>query len=155
MKNNKGLSAVVTTLIIILLTIVAIMIIWGVVRSLLNNSSDTIEKSQVCLEIDIQATKVVSVSTGNSTTGYNVTVTRGAGGEDIVEGLEIIISSDSEASGVKDTLEAFGPMEMKTYYIDTTITNVTTARVAAYFTDNNGEKQRCPETTYTFKAIGA
>jgi flagellin-like protein len=151
MKNNKGLSAVVTTLIIILLTIVAIMIIWGVVRGLLDNSSNTIDKSTKCLEIDIQATKVINTSDGN----YSVTVTRTAGGEDIIEGLEIILSSDTDASDVLDTAEGFAPMNMKTYSIyKLGLANVTTARVSAYFTDDNGEKQRCPETTYTFKAVG-
>jgi flagellin-like protein len=150
MKNNKGLSAVVTTLIIILLTIVAIMIIWGVVKGLLDNSSKTIDKSTKCLEIDIQATKVVNNSAGN----YSVTVARTSGGEDIIEGIEIVLQSDSDASDVTIFEEAFGPMKVKTFSIyKEGLSNVSRAIVSAYFTDSNGEKQRCPETTYNFKAI--
>lgn len=149
MKNNKGLSAVVTTLIIILLTIVAIMIIWGVVKGLLDNSSSTIDKSTRCLEIDIQATRVVNVSTGN----YSVTIARGAGGEDIIEGVEIVLQSEGDASIVQTQEEAFTPMMIKTYSL-VGPANVSKAIVSAYFTDTKGEKQRCPAATYNFKAIG-
>jgi len=149
MKNNKGLSAVVTTLIIILLTIVAIMIIWGVVKGLLDNSKGTIETSTACLEIDIQATKVMNVSSGN----YTVTIARTSGGEDIIEGIEIVLSSETDASGVVTFEDAFTPMMIKSYNMAGPA-NVTKATVAGYFTDGKGEKQRCPQTSYSFQAIG-
>lgn len=154
MKNNKGLSAVVTTLIIILLTIVAIMIIWGVVRGLLDKSSGTIDVSSKCMDIDVRATKVMNNSEAVAGTGnYSVTVTRSSGGDDI-EGLEIVLSSDTDASDVFDSTEALAPLGVKTYSIAKAgLTNVTKARVAAYFTDSKGEKQRCPETVYEFKTV--
>jgi len=152
MKNNKGLSTVVTTLIIILLTIVAIMIIWGVVKGLLDNNSSTIDKSTMCLEIDIQATKVVSIDALNGS--YNVTVARTSGGKDIIEGIEIVLQSDSDASDVTLIEGAFAPMKIGTYTVTKAgLTNVSKAIVSAYFTDTKGEKQRCPETIYNFKAI--
>jgi len=66
MKNTKGLSTVVTTLIIILLVLVAIGIIWGVVNNLLGKSSGTIEISTKCLDVNVKATKV-AVSGGTET----------------------------------------------------------------------------------------
>ena len=150
MKNNKGLSAVVTTLIIILLTIVAIMIIWGVVRGLLDKSSGAIDVSAKCMDIDVRATKVANTSIQGN---YSVTVTRSSGGDEI-EGLEIVLSSETDASDVVDTTETLAPLGVKTYsVVKTGLTDVTKARVAAYFTDSKGDKQRCPETVYEFKAV--
>jgi hypothetical protein len=66
MKNNKGLSQVVTTLIIILLVLVAIGIIWGVVSNLLDKSKITISSSTRCMDLDVKATKIEATTSGSS-----------------------------------------------------------------------------------------
>ena len=90
MKNKKGLSQVVTTLIIILLVLVAIGIIWGVVSNLLDKSKGTIESSTKCMDLDVKATKVVDNSDGS----FDVTLTRTANGEDI-SGVKVVIYSNN------------------------------------------------------------
>ena len=55
--NSRGLSAVVTTLIIILLVIVALGIIWVVVKNILNKESEEIALTS--LTFDLEVTKAV------------------------------------------------------------------------------------------------
>jgi flagellin-like protein len=49
--EKKGLSAVVTTLIIILLVLVAVGIIWVVVRNVVEEGGSTIDLSVKCLDV--------------------------------------------------------------------------------------------------------
>ncbi len=56
-KNNKGLSTVVTTLIIVLLVLVAIGLIWAFVLPLIQNSGTEVEEEsqylmKSCAELD-------------------------------------------------------------------------------------------------------
>jgi flagellin-like protein len=53
MKNTKGLSGIVTTLIIILLVFVAVAALWGTLQDLLGNTTNKITMSQVCMDIEI------------------------------------------------------------------------------------------------------
>ena len=62
MRNNKGLSTVVTTLIIILLVLVAVGIIWGVVNNLLNKTKGKIQSSAECFDLDVSAVNVLPVN---------------------------------------------------------------------------------------------
>jgi len=59
-QNKKGLSTIVTTLIIVLLVLVAVGIIWVVVRNILNKNSEEIslDKFTVTLKVDSQNVKV-------------------------------------------------------------------------------------------------
>ena len=56
MKNKRGLSAIVATLLIILLTLVAVGIIWFAVRNIVQGGADQIEASAKCTAVDISAT---------------------------------------------------------------------------------------------------
>lgn len=66
--NKKGLSTVVTTLIIILLVLVAVGIIWIVVRNVIEQGADNIDISTKCLNVDVRVTNAsCSQSVGNCT----------------------------------------------------------------------------------------
>ena len=142
MKNNKGLSTVVTTLIIILLVLVAVGIIWGVVNNLLGKSTGTIETSTKCLDVDVRATKVVS----NSGTQYNVTLYRAPTGDGEV-GAKIVFVSDTENSGTVDFTRKLEPLDRFTEDIDGQIQNATKVEVTTYFEDDSGKETYCPITT--------
>ena len=55
-KQKKGLSTVVTTLIIILLVLVAVGIIWIVVRGVIEGGTKEIDYGVKCLKTDVRAT---------------------------------------------------------------------------------------------------
>jgi len=150
-NNKKGLSMIVSTLIIILLVLVAVGVIWVVVNNLIQEGTDTIEISQKCLDVNIQATKVV----GNGTEfNYNVTLLRAAGGEAIA-GVKL---SFTDATGTSNALVDYNgniaPLDRVTITnLDGTAlaNNATKVEVTAYFEDDSGVEQLCSQSTdYSF-----
>ena len=59
--HKKGLSTVITTLIIILLVLVAVGIIWVVVRNTVEEGVSQIDFGSECLKVDVKATAVEKV----------------------------------------------------------------------------------------------
>ena len=106
MKNNKkGLSTVITTLVIILLVLVAVGIIWVVIRNVVEEGSEEVSKGAECINLK---TKIFENSF-NCNGGYtecNVTVQRLSGGDKmrsikvsaINNGGVIMTGNTSEAS---------------------------------------------------------
>ena len=150
MKNKKGLSQVVTTLIIILLVLVAIGIIWGVVSNLLDKSKGTIESSAKCMDLDVKATKVVDNSDGS----FDVTLTRTANGEDISGVKVVIYSNNSLNTEVIDVAYAIAQLETSIQQANSTTyengfpagSKVAKIDVTPYFTDDSGVDQLCSVT---------
>ncbi len=143
MKNTKGLSGIVTTLIIILLVLVSVGIIWGVVNNLLNKSTGTIETSTKCLDVDVHATKVVQ---GSALDSYNVTLYRTPTGDGVV-GAKIVFVSAIENSGALDFGATLGPLDRITKEVIDAIENATKVEVTTYFEDDSGNQKYCPTTT--------
>ena len=82
--DKRGLSGVITTLILILLTLVAIGVIWVVVANLIGEGANTINTGQFTLDLVIDEVIVTD-------TRANVRVTRNSGDGDLT-GLKFIIS---------------------------------------------------------------
>ena len=59
--NKKGLDAIVTTIIIILLALVAIGIIWAVLRNVVQQGADQVDNNAKCISVDLEAVSVVPV----------------------------------------------------------------------------------------------
>lgn len=139
MINKKGLSDVVTTLIIILLSLVAIGIIWVVVNNVLESGTETTEINAKCLQVDIQANAASCTAGGVC----NVTYKRSAGGEDI-DGI-VIILSNGVASNQTQIAGNIAPLATKT--LTDFVTGLSpvpnTAEIAAYFIDESGNQQTC------------
>jgi len=148
MKNNKGLSEVVTTLIIILLVLVAIGIIWGVVSNLLDKSKNTVDINTKCMDVGVKVVSITETQEGN----YSLTVTRTSTGDEI-DGVALKIYlndstvygplyfSSTEISPLKTiTLEAVdGDMN-----INEESQTITKTELYAFFTDDSGVDQLCP-----------
>ncbi len=135
MNNKKGLSDVVTALIIILLVLVALGIVWVVIRNLIDSSSGQIDTLSQCPLINVNIVSAVYDPVADK---LNVTVERAAGGGDI-NGV-LVVASDGTTSASNDTVD-LNELDRKTAVISmsTTPTSVT---VAPYFTVN-GERQVC------------
>ncbi len=139
--NKKGLSEVVTTLIIILLVLVAIGIVWAVVSNILSSGAAQTEISAKCLQVDVKATAAKCGSGGNCT----VTYTRTDSGDDI-DGV-LIVFSNGQNSSQKEISGNVAPLATKTITpeFETGITTpaIDKVEIAAYFIDASGNTQIC------------
>ena len=145
--NKRGLDAIVTTLIIILLAIVAIGIIWVVVRNVVQQGSEQIDISSKCIAVDLRAVSVSPVSgqVGN----YSVTLNRRAGG-DAIGGVKVSLFNDTANGGVRDFGVTLNELDTKTQTV-VGVTEANKLEYTAYFVDASGNEQLCSQTgTFTF-----
>ena len=144
-KDKHGLSTVVTTLIIILLVIVAIGIIWLVVRNLLNTETGTIDIQQKCLgtNLEFQEAACSYLSLGCGISMKNK-------GSESVDGFRFVFYAGSSAGILQDYTTAIPQLNV----ISTAViagnnlpvggyNTVDKVEVVPYFIDNNGDPQLC------------
>lgn len=60
MQNRKGLSDVITTVLIILLTLAAIILIWTFIRPVISNAGQSVNVQGVCLQLQIEPTSCLA-----------------------------------------------------------------------------------------------
>ncbi len=145
MENKQGMSAVVTTLIIILLVIVALGIIWVVVKNVIEGGVENVELSQKCQEVEIQATKLVN--TTDDGTEYNLTLTRTGTGDEI-GGVKVVFFNDDTNSEVIDFGKVLDPLETATeeLTLTTPVVNADRIDMTVYFENDLGTEDLCPTT---------
>ncbi len=137
--NKKGLSTVVTTLIIILLVLVAIGIIWVVVRGIIETGSEKINLDTMCLNTDVRVTNTTCAS--NSCT---VKIYRKAG-TDVLGGTALIFHSATESGVPQNVPGDITLLATKTQTgVSTNITTTpTSVDIVPYFKNEKGENQLC------------
>jgi len=142
-NNKKGLSTVVTTLIIILLVLVAIGIIWVVVRSVIDDSANQIDINTKCVSSNLELTSASCVSGGACT----VSIKKSGGYE--FDGLQAVYSSPTDSSDPED--EAGDVTVTKTFTFTPANPPVAAGAgkisVAAYFNNTEGVKVLCPQVS--------
>ncbi len=139
-SDKKGLSEVVTTLIIILLVLVAIGIVWAVVSSILQSGTEQTSTTAKCLQVDIKATAAQCTVGGVC----NVTYRRNAGG-DVVDGV-VIVFSNGQTSNQTEVAGNLAPLATQTKAgVATGLTSPVpnSIEIAAYFVDASGKQQLC------------
>ena len=147
MINKKGLSTVVTTLIIVLLTLAAIGIIWGPISDLLSKGESSIDKTK-CLDVNIKAIKVVNASALNAENmNYSVTLQRSDAREGSFGVKLVFFDAAGKPSEVIDPLEFFTPLQPKTITANTTISNATKVEVTPYYIGTDGKQKLCNTKT--------
>ncbi|MCX8158870.1 MAG: hypothetical protein N3D20_01090 [Candidatus Pacearchaeota archaeon] len=109
MKNKKGLSEVVTNVLIVLLVIVAIGAIWAFIYPMITKSGAQIEASQACLTL---STAMEITKCAISGTNVSVLVKRGAGTADLKE-VKLIFEKD-DGSTLNITTHTNVPTELET-----------------------------------------
>jgi len=142
-KNKRGLSAVVTTLLIVLLVIVAIGIVWVVIKNVVDKGVDDIDYSSQCFEIDVKANSITCGADACETT-----LARSAGG-DAIDGVKLVLT-DGEESETIDTVLAPGALETKTsepLEIDEIVP--TSADIVPYFMTDAGTEHYCPGSSFS------
>jgi len=93
-ESEKGLSTVVATLLLILLTLVAVGVIWVVVRNVIQSNSEQVFLGKYTLNLEITKTQRINDST------LNVTVKRNAGEGEFI-GMNFVVEDDANTEVIK------------------------------------------------------
>lgn len=146
--NKKGLSQVVTTLIIILLGIVAIGVVWFVVANLLQEGAENVDIGQFTLNLQVKSVKLDS--------GNNITVTiKRNTGEGNITALDFIFS-DGQNSEIIRRNTTMKELDTATFnFVLTEMNNneVETVSIAPIYISNSGnEKTGNVANTYEVQA---
>ena len=153
MKNKKGLSDVIGTLMIILLVVVAVALLWIPVRNLINNSSEKFDGGTKCLDVDVQVTKVVRANDNADLTTnpnrnkiYNVTIERFDNGAFDINGVDLAFeNSAGTANHVSEIMLNIPALKILTKKVTLSRNLVPTkVKVNAFFISEKGKKFACP-----------
>lgn len=104
--DKRGLSEVVTNLLLILLVLVAVGIVWVVVKNLVSEGAGGIEISQFTFDLQIQSAYV-------SGTDVVVSVKRNAGGGELA-GMKFVFSNETGSITV-DKIGALNELDRRTF----------------------------------------
>ena len=95
MKNKKGLSAIVATILIILLVVAGVTLMWNPIRKMISDSSDKIEGSCLLAEVTIvDGCYTIDDTGGDDADTLTVTVKNGP--QEVIESLQIIYGTDAD-----------------------------------------------------------
>lgn len=160
-NNKKGLSTIITTLIIILMVLVAIGIVWYAVLPMIKSGSQQVNYANMCMGIDFKASLDSCTSSGTPAVySCDITIKREpTSSSTSIDGIELAFAD--ETSSTEDIA----------YYNDNVITEkkiianenligtdeedkesfefqpYKISRVRAYFLDEDGKKNFCTATT--------
>jgi len=109
--NKKGVSQIVTTILIILLVLAAIVIVWQAVKSTVESGAGEITGKTECIGVELDITNVVADTTTNTLT---VSVTRLSGGADTAADVILLVDGTSKSSS---TTTKLGQLESENYLI--------------------------------------
>jgi len=148
-QNKKGLSAIITTLLVVLLVLVAVGIVWAVVRNVISGGVEDIELNNKCLNVDMRATAVVC--TGANPDVCDVTLERTGSNTDEIAGVKLVFrdSTAGTNSGVIDpAVENVEHLAGEiASAVATTLVAPDSLEVTVYFEDASGNEKLCAQTT--------
>ncbi|MAG78869.1 hypothetical protein CMI40_00645 [Candidatus Pacearchaeota archaeon] len=121
MKNKRGISALITTLIMVLLVLVSIGIIWAIIQNIITGGVEQISLGKLLIDLKIEDPKLV---------GDNVSlrVNRGIGEGDLV-GIKFVVSNDSDTKVVEEN-SAIKELEKQTFVIESGISSIKEVSIA-------------------------
>jgi hypothetical protein len=144
------LSTVVTTLIIILLVLVAVGIIWVVIRGVIEQGTVSADYSVKCLSVDVRVVNVSGCS-GGGPINCNVTISRNSGGETI-SGVKLVFYDDQmqdqeNLSFLVDSPGNIDPLITATRIVSGIDIESSPEKVEIipYFKDDSGNEQVCSQ----------
>jgi len=143
--KKRGLSEVITSLIIILLVLVAIGIVWIVTKNILNESSEKIMIEPLTNDIKIDEAKVGLLTA-------NVKITRTQGDANMTS-LKFVVNGKNPYTYEEKNPSLF-QLESKTYTIPINTTDITSISVAPIFGKTIGiEKTKNIQLDYNTDSI--
>lgn len=133
LKDKKGLSAIVLTIIMVGLVLIAVSIVWAVILNVLERQSESLDVSQKCVGIVIKPTGVTCDGAE-----CQVVLERGMGSTgDPVDGVGITLSTATESD--TEVIQSGNVPATKTITLNTTLM-ATNADVRIYFTQEEENK---------------
>jgi hypothetical protein len=123
--QKRGLSTVIVTLILILVSLVAVGIIWVVVRNVIQTGTEGVGLSQFSL-----SAKILDVSIDNSSNNISLTVKRNAGKGEL-EGISFVFSSGENNEVITRSVSLKELEQMKFYFhlINTSVSDLTSVSI--------------------------
>ena len=117
--NKRGLSAIITTLLVVLLVLVAVGIVWGVVRNIIQEGAEEVSLGKFTLKADI-----TQASVDNSSNNVSVTVERNPGKGELT-GIKFVFSDgvNSEVITRTTTLQELGSETFRFHLADLSVDN--------------------------------
>ncbi|MDA3836963.1 MAG: hypothetical protein PF542_05040 [Nanoarchaeota archaeon] len=112
--NKKGLSQIVTTLILILLILVAVGGIWAVVNNFITKGAGKIGTDQFTMSLTLKSAKI------NYTTGMAEVKVRRNAGEGQLTGLKFIVEDTRNSDIYEETFERFPELAERTFDLNLT-----------------------------------
>jgi flagellin-like protein len=137
MKNKKGISAIVATVLIILITVAAVTIIWAAIIPMISNQ---LESGSICLDA-VSQIQLLDMGYTCANQGDNVSIQVKHGAKDFVlSDIQVLVSAggtttsltvidNSSATGPNDLP---GPNEERVFEVNipATLTNVDKVQIA-------------------------
>ena len=158
MKNKKGMSDIVVTLIIIVLSLVAVGVVWGVVNNLIKNGTSNAELNAKCLGVNLEITRAnCSGLTGNKI--CDVQVMRTGSTVDALTGTKLVFRNETSGISSTSAVDSSGDIPAavgkRVHVLDSFVAvenGVSSVEITPYFTDTSGNIQLCSQTTsFEFK----
>jgi len=131
-QGKRGLSTVVTTLIIVLLVLVAIGIIWFVIRNLLTETSEEIELGFTTSNLKIESAKIIDGLDAE------VRIKKGVG-NDKIDKIKIVLTNEKN-SQVFTTTTGLKELESDVFEFDLEIASPTEIEVYPIYIQEGEEK---------------
>lgn len=141
MKTKKGLSAVVTNVLIILLVVIAVGILWAFVRPIFMQSGEKMQQTSECIDMELEVVKCAAIDTN-----ANVTVSRGPGTANLGE-IKLIFEKEDGSSEAKIETDAPDALETNVYKVEGLESSPTAVSVAGGIENEDGEIAYCTAST--------
>ncbi|MDO8528461.1 MAG: hypothetical protein Q7S06_01050 [Nanoarchaeota archaeon] len=161
-KNRKGLSTIIVTVLLIGLTIVAVGIVWAVVKSTLDRGASGTDLGVKCLGINVNPTSVTCSGTYDPTSlnkySCYVRLERTGQGTEPIGGIKLIMVNatggvSSPALDIPGDLSAFGTKNFNAtgVLMTTGMSRLNKVDARVYFIDETGTQQLCSQAgSFTF-----
>jgi len=136
--NKRGISQVVTTVLLILVVLAAVSIIWAFVRPAIEKTAGGISISSITIDLEIVRESVFD-NTNTSIISFDV---KRKSGEGKVVGLKVILEDTNGEEKLFDFPLVINQLETKGVSIDystSTLGNIAKISIAAVFEQNEQE----------------
>ena len=148
-RNKKGLSAIITTLLVVMLVLVAVGIVWVVVSRVIRGGAEDVEIRAKCLNVDVRASAVVC-------TGADCVVTLDRTGSETgdIVGVKLVFADSVNTERSAAAIDVSGNVPLlagkTTASIASGVTAPDSVEVTVYFEDASGNEQLCDGQTTIF-----
>ena len=150
MYTKKGLSDMITTVIMLVLALVIIAIVWAVVTNMIGTKADEAKITEKCISNIVKATSV-KCDGSLATSVCNVTFSRDTGIQnEEITGMKLVFK---DANGIASASPVDVPGNLQKLATKTTtnltvgVANATAVQVSVYFKSADGKEVICSNPT--------